>query len=143
MANYAIILDDSSGSYGVRVTKSATTTTVTGGTTLSLPTIENQNGTPATGTISAATSAAPVVITSTAHGLSAGDVITVSGVNGTTAANGTWIVTAPDANTLGLTGSIANAAYTSGGSWFKLPRTKVPSVAVQAALRAILNDLAS
>jgi len=70
-----------------------------------------------TGPISNATNASPIVITSTGHGLITGASIAVSGVNGNTAANGTWIITTIDANTFSLNGSVGNGTYTSGGTW--------------------------
>ena len=78
------------------------------------------NGTVApkdSGAISAASNASPIVITSNNHGLSNGARVTISGVNGNTAANGTWTVTVIDQNTFSLNGSTGNAAYTSGGTW--------------------------
>ena len=69
------------------------------------------------GTLSNATNASPIVITSTSHGLSTGAMITVVGVTGNTAANGTFIVTVVDNNTFSLDGSTANGAYVSGGTW--------------------------
>lgn len=70
-----------------------------------------------TGTITGATNASPIVVTCAAHGLTTGARITISGVGGNTAANGTFIVTRVDANTFSLDGSTGNGAYTSGGSW--------------------------
>src|SRR5262245_51009020 len=67
-------------------------------------------------TITGATNASPIVITSTAHGLSTGDRVTVASVGGNTNANGDWTVTRIDANTFSLDGSSGNATYTSGGT---------------------------
>lgn len=87
------------------------------------------------GTITNATNASPIVITSTAHGRTTGDAVVVSGVGGNTNANNVpinplglpatgavapnpnWIITVIDANTFSLNGSTGNAAYTSGGTW--------------------------
>ena len=49
-------------------------------------------------------------------GLTSGQQITVSGVNGTTEANGTWTVNVIDATHVDLVGSTFANAYTSGGS---------------------------
>ena len=65
--------------------------------------------------ITAASNAAPIVITAASHGLSNGDKVTVSGVLGNTAANGRWTVANVTANTFELQGSTGNGAYTSGG----------------------------
>jgi hypothetical protein len=70
-----------------------------------------------TGTITAATNAAPVVITSTAHGLSTGNTAKVAGVQGNWSANGTWVVTVVDANSFSLNESVGSGAYKASGSW--------------------------
>ena len=69
------------------------------------------------GTITGATNASPIVVTSQGHGLTVGTRVTVAGVGGNTAANGTFQVTAVTSNTFTLGGSTGNSAYTSGGSW--------------------------
>lgn len=69
------------------------------------------------GTITAASNASPIVITSASHGLQTGNVITISSVGGNTAANGRWVVTRINANTFSLDGSVGNGSYTSGGTW--------------------------
>ncbi len=95
----------------------------------------NNSGTPtleltawtagATGTITGATNATPIVITSTAHGLTTADIVTISGVGGNTAANGTFRITNTGADTFSLQSMAAQAnvagsgAYTSGGTWYK------------------------
>lgn len=63
--------------------------------------------------ITGATNATPIVITANAHGLSNGDEVYVSGVQGNTAANATWTVANISANTFELSGSVGNAAYTA------------------------------
>ncbi len=69
------------------------------------------------GTVTAATNASPIVITSAAHGLTTGARATVADVTGNTAANGTFTVTRVDANTFSLDSSTGNGAYVSGGTW--------------------------
>lgn len=54
-------------------------------------------------------------ITSNGHGRATGDKIFISGVLGTTEANGGWIITVIDANTFDLQGSTFTNAYTSAG----------------------------
>src|SRR5574343_166279 len=67
--------------------------------------------------ISGATNATPIVITTgSAHGLSDGDLIVITGVTGNTAANGAWIVTSASGSTATLVGSAGNGAYVSGGT---------------------------
>lgn len=55
-------------------------------------------------------------LTVTGHGLTTGASVAVYGVAGTTEANGQWIVTVIDANTVDLQGSVFAHAYTSGGT---------------------------
>jgi hypothetical protein len=63
-----------------------------------------------------ATNATPIQITSAAaHGLATGDFVTISGVIGTTAANGTWTITNTGAATFTLNSSAGNGAYVGGG----------------------------
>lgn len=76
-----------------------------------------------TRSVTSATNATPIVITtSTAHSLSSGDIVTISGVGGNTAANGTFKVASATATTFQLTNSgtgadiAGNGAYTSGGT---------------------------
>lgn len=70
-----------------------------------------------TASVSNATNATPIVITSTAHGLTTGAYITIAGVGGNTAANGTFAVTKVDNNLFSLDGSTGNGSYTTGGTW--------------------------
>jgi hypothetical protein len=69
------------------------------------------------GGITGASNASPIVITSPAHGLSTGANVTISGVLGNVAANGSWTVTVIDPNTFSLNGSAGSGAWTSGGTW--------------------------
>ncbi len=64
-------------------------------------------------TLTSATNASPIVITSNTHGLADGDVVTVQNATGNTAANGTWTVANRTANTFALAGSVGNGAYTA------------------------------
>src|SRR5262245_22319796 len=73
-----------------------------------------------TGNIGGATKANPCVITSTAHGLSTGQKITIASVGGMTQLNGnTYTITKLSADTFSLDGinSTAYTTYTSGGTW--------------------------
>lgn len=73
---------------------------------------------PPTGTkvITNATNAAPIVITSNAHGYQSGQSLDIAAVGGNTNANGRWDIAVLDANTFALVGSQGNAAYTTGGT---------------------------
>ena len=81
------------------------------------------------GNVTGATNASPIVITSTAHGLSSGDIVTIASVGGNTAANSTnaipvfyitklsndtFSLYSDSARTVAVAGS---GAYTSGGTW--------------------------
>lgn len=70
-----------------------------------------------TGSVTAATNASPIVITSANHNLNTGTRVTISGVGGNTAANGTFNITVVNSNSFSLDGSTGNGAYTTGGSW--------------------------
>lgn len=70
-----------------------------------------------TGSVTNATNATPIVITSSGHGMLTGMRVTVAGVLGNTAANGTFTITRLTADTFSLDTSVGNGAYTSGGSW--------------------------
>lgn len=70
-----------------------------------------------TATVSAASNASPIAITtSAAHSFEDNDVVSVSGVGGNTAANGIWAIHVVDSTHFELIGSTGNAAYTTGGS---------------------------
>lgn len=67
-------------------------------------------------TITGATNATPIVVTSASHGLNNGDVVWISGVGGNLAANGFYVIANKTANTFELAGSAGSGAYTSGGT---------------------------
>lgn len=67
--------------------------------------------------ITGATEADPVVITSTAHGLATKDMVHISGVLGNRTANGTFRITKVDANSFSLDNTSGSGSYTSGGTW--------------------------
>ena len=69
------------------------------------------------GTVTGASNATPIVVTSVAHGLATGSVVTITGAVGNTAANGTFTVTALTADTFSLNGSTGNGVWSAGGSW--------------------------
>ena len=83
-----------------------------------ITTVTNTN---ASGSITAATNAAPIVLTTASTaGLQSGSTVAISGVGGNTAANGTWTITVINGTTFSLNGSngTASGAYTAGtGSW--------------------------
>ncbi|MGH2897387.1 MAG: PA domain-containing protein, partial [Solirubrobacteraceae bacterium] len=102
----------------------------------------------------AATNEAPIKIrTSAAHGLATGDRVTITGVKGNTAANGTFTVTVPASTTppespvttvFTLDGSDGTAAgaYTGGGMAVQCA-PGVPNCSVPATARADLSRFRS
>jgi hypothetical protein len=79
--------------------------------------------------VTGATNATPIVITTAAHGLATGDVVTIASVGGNTNANSTFKVTVLSTTTFSLDGSSGNAAYTSGGTvaqWLRIPNAARP-----------------
>ena len=70
-----------------------------------------------TTTITAATNASPIAITTAfPHGYQTGQQVTISGAGGNTAANGTFTITVTDASDFTLNGSTGNGVYTNGGA---------------------------
>lgn len=68
------------------------------------------------GTVSNATNASPIVITSSgAHGLSTGQIVKISDIYGNENANGIWKVKVLSTTTFELTGSVGSGAYNSNG----------------------------
>jgi len=71
----------------------------------------------ATSTISGATNASPIQITtSSANALTTGQTVIIKDVTGNTAANGTWVITVIDNTHFTLTGSSGSGTYTGGGT---------------------------
>lgn len=67
-------------------------------------------------TITGATNASPIVVTSADHGFTTGHSLVVADITGNTAANGTWYIEALSDDTFSLLGSEGNADYVSGGT---------------------------
>ena len=71
----------------------------------------------ATATISNATNATPIAITtSAAHLYANGDTVVITGATGNTAANGTFVIAVTGSTSFTLTGSVGNGAYAGGGT---------------------------
>ncbi len=65
--------------------------------------------------ITNATNATPIIVTTaTAHGLTTGQTVSISGVTGNTNANGFWVITSTGNNTFSLVGSSGNGTGSSG-----------------------------
>jgi hypothetical protein len=110
----------------------------------------------ATATITNATNASPIVVTTADnHGLATGDLVEIQGVLGNTATNGTWTITSVSATSFSLDSSSGNGAWaTSSASWQKLSSTVDTSlsaltyyrlflVASQGSVLLYVNDLDS
>jgi len=70
----------------------------------------------ATLTVTGASNTSPIQITtSAANSLTTGQTVVISGVNGNTAANGTFVITVIDNTHFTLNGTTGNGVYTSGG----------------------------
>lgn len=84
-----------------------------------------------TGSVTAATFAAPIQITSVGHGLSTNNIVKITGVGGNTSANGTWTITKIDNDNFTLNSSSGNAAYIGAGTWISgvstIAYTNVPT----------------
>ena len=57
------------------------------------------------------------ITTASTTGLNNGQLVTIAGVNGNTAANGNWTITNLKSNSFQLVGPQGNGTYTSGGTW--------------------------
>ena len=148
MANssYAIYMkNDGSGNLRVVAYRDPSTipSCASSGAALNVPVTLNSWGNSKAAALSAATNAQPIVVTAAAgHGIVTGDVVFVQGVLGNTAANGTWLCTV-STNAITLTGSLGNAAYTSGGTIMKLATTKDFYEALQTGVLAVQADIAA
>lgn len=89
-------------------------------------TLEIGTGSGSAKTITGVTLGNPTIITATGHGFNNGDVVTIAGVTGTTAANGTWSVLYKTTNTFAIAlDTTGGAAYVSGGTATGTTFTKI------------------
>ncbi|MEZ6039565.1 MAG: ubiquitin-activating E1 FCCH domain-containing protein [Planctomycetaceae bacterium] len=70
--------------------------------------------------VTAASTTSGVVLTSPLHGLTTGDLIRVTGVQGISGANGTFKVTVINADSFRLDGATGAGTYTDGGAWVRI-----------------------
>jgi len=70
------------------------------------------------GGFTSVTNATPIVVTASGHNLVNGDIVTITGVDGNTGANGRWTVSGVAGTAFTLTGSIGNGAYVAGTGTF-------------------------
>lgn len=145
MSSYSIYVnDDGNGNYSC-VAINSPTTLPAGGTRLSIPWVRNPNAGTTNLTVSAATNATPIAVTtSTAHGYSTGDEVFISGGLVNTAVNGAFTITVTGSTTFTLDQSVGNGTYTANSATVKkLVRATEVATAIQAGLRAVLCDRAS
>ncbi len=90
-------------------------------------------------TISGATNANPIVITTqTAHGLTSGRTVVITGVSGNTAANGTFVITVTSTTKFSIP-IAGNGTYTSGGNVNRFPYSSTVISAQQNVIGALSN----
>lgn len=87
-----------------------------------------------------ATNTTPIVVTVNSHGLSPGDLVTITGVVGNEAANGTWTIANITLNTFELVGSGGGGTYVSGGTVTRVSGSRCSLIAVWGG-RIILSGL--
>lgn len=76
-----------------------------------------ERGITSVASVSGATNATPIVVTTSgAHGLATDALVTINGVQGNITANGTFPITVLSPTTFSLNGSQGTAAYTTGGT---------------------------
>ncbi|MEX2225846.1 MAG: hypothetical protein WEB52_05280 [Dehalococcoidia bacterium] len=88
--------------------------------------------------VNSASNATPIVVGVTGHGYSNGDSVTITGVLGNTAANGTFVISAVGANTFTLNGSAGNGVYISGDADKAQKQADLPEIG--ASLGALDPD---
>lgn len=132
------LINDGSGNYTAHAIASPAVR-ASGGTRLTTQSYnQNSTQTEAAKSITNATNATPIVITSAGHGYSNGDVVLVTGVAGNTAANGgPYIVESSTTNTFALQDSVGNAPWTSGGYVQRIARSKNFSEALMTVFAAV------
>jgi len=78
-------------------------------------------------TVTGATNATPIVVTSTTpNNLVTGDEVVLANVSGNTASNGTWLIVRVTASSFELVGSAGNGAYAGGGTLTSPQQLNVP-----------------
>ncbi len=97
------------------------------------------------GTITGASNAGPIVITtSSTTGLANGDLVRVEGILGNTAANGLFTISNVTPTSFTLVDSHGNGAYTMGGTWsvYKTPPVRLasPKDVVESLINANSDD---
>lgn len=131
--------NDGSGNWSGWVMESPTVVPSGGTVRLSIPWYQNETQTETGKTITGATAATPIVVTSAAHGYSNGDTVYIQGVLGNTKANGTFQIANVATDTFELVDSVGTVAYTSGGTVQKIAKSVNMYDVLQAMVLAIQN----
>lgn len=92
--------------------------------------------------VSNATNSAPITVTITGHGFLDGDQVTISGVVGNSAANGTWLIDNVTTDTFELVGSSGNLDYVSGGTCSRVSGSRCSLITVWGG-RIVMSGLAT
>src|SRR5262252_4257006 len=94
------------------------------------------------GTITAATNASPInITTSSPIGVSNGNLVLITGVGGNTAANNfIWVASGVSGNSFNLSNSTGNGAYTSGGVAAIVPTARDTNLAYQDGVLSYSGD---
>jgi roadblock/LC7 domain-containing protein len=80
-----------------------------------------------------------IEITSANHGLTTGDTVRISGVQGISAANGTFAVTVLSPNVFSLAGKIGTGTYASGGKWVRVTGGVAASATTAKTITRVVN----
>lgn len=145
-SNYSINLKNTSGAnyFSVAIKDPTIATAASTGTMLAIPKYHDTLRQSDPVTIVAATNATPIVVSSTTNTFSDGDVVYVYGGLVNTGINGTFELTSTSGTGFTLLGSRGTGTYTaSSAKCVKLEKTPSLWVALQAGVRAILNDRAT
>lgn len=92
--------------------------------------------------VSNTTNDTPITVVILSHGFLEGDQVTISGVVGNSAANGTWLIENVTQDTFELVGSSGNLPYISGGSCSRVSGSRCSLIAVWGG-RIVMSGLAT
>lgn len=92
--------------------------------------------------LSNATNSTPITVTITGHGFLDGDQVTISGVIGNSAVNGTWLIDNVTQDTFELVGSTGNLPYLGGGSCSRVSGSRCSLITVWGG-RIVMSGLAT
>jgi len=136
--SFAMMLkNDGSGNYSGWVMDTPGTVPAGGAARLAIPWYQNETQTETGKTVTGATAATPIVVTSVAHGYSNGDTVFIQGILGNTKANGTFQIANIAADTMELVDSVGTSAWTPCGTVQRIAKSKNMYDVLQAIVLAI------